>query len=90
MDKLKIERRLNTRIEKVALPEIVVSHDGTQETLNGFDAVVVAAGRIPENSLAEAAKSNFPNMKIFTIGDASNPGLAIDAISNAAEIAAAI
>jgi NADPH-dependent 2,4-dienoyl-CoA reductase/sulfur reductase-like enzyme len=90
MDELKIERRVNTKIQRIALPKIIVSSEGEEETLDGFEVVVVAAGRVAQDKLASEVKENFPNMTVFVVGDASMPGLALDAIYNAAETAAAI
>jgi 2,4-dienoyl-CoA reductase-like NADH-dependent reductase (Old Yellow Enzyme family)/thioredoxin reductase len=90
MDGLKIERRVNTKIQRIALPEIIVSSEDKEETLDGFEAVVAAAGRVAQNKLANEVKENFPNMTVFVVGDASAPGLALDAIYSAAEAAAAI
>lgn len=90
MNDWKIARKTGTKIERIALPCISVANEGEKEDLCGFDAIVVAAGRVSNDALAHSAKDVFPDMRIIVIGDGAAPGLAIDAISNAAETAAAL
>ncbi|HWQ79089.1 MAG TPA: NAD(P)/FAD-dependent oxidoreductase [Anaerovoracaceae bacterium] len=86
MSSLPISYKLERRVERIALPEVVISSPDGEETLTGFDALVVAAGRRSVNSLAEIAKA-IPGTQVIVIGDASGTGLALDAIQQAAQAA---
>ncbi len=63
---------------------------GYQQTLGGFDAVVIAAGRKPLNTLEAEVKARFPKMHVHVLGDAAKPGLALDVITEAAKLAASL
>jgi 2,4-dienoyl-CoA reductase-like NADH-dependent reductase (Old Yellow Enzyme family)/thioredoxin reductase len=75
----------DTKILKVALPSITIEHDGVQSTLNGFDNLIVAAGRQPEAGLLQSARDRFPHMRIIPVGDVTGPSLAIEAIHGATD-----
>ncbi len=65
---------------------MTISGPEGEETLTGFDALVVSAGRAPVNHLLEAAKA-LPGAQVVVIGDASGSGVALDAIQQAAQAA---
>lgn len=52
--------------------------------LEGVDGVVVAAGRNPQDRLSAWAKEHLPGTRVFVIGDAGRPGVALDAIHQGA------
>lgn len=88
MSKAGIKVNLLTRVSAIRLPELDVFSKGYLQTFTGFDAVVTAVGRKSVNELAAQIADNIPEIKVFLIGDADTPGLALDAISQAAEVAA--
>ncbi len=90
MSEKKVEVHLLTKVLALRLPEIDVSVQGFCQTLGGFDAVVIAAGRSPVNDLESAVRSRFPEMNVQVVGDAQKPGLALDAIHEAAKLAASL
>ena len=79
-----------TRVVSVALPELTVEDQNGLRTLTGFDAVVVAAGRKPENQLAAAARQELPELPVYLVGDANQPGMAMDAVTGGALLAASL
>ena len=74
-----------TRILQVALPEITVEKNGVRETLTGFSNLIAAAGRQPDNSLLQAVRQKFPDIRVIPVGDVTAPSLAIEAIHGAAD-----
>lgn len=86
MAKLPIDYKLQRRVERIALPEVTISGPERTETLTGFDALVVSAGRAPANPLFKAAQA-LHGAQVVVIGDASGSGLALDAIQQAAQAA---
>ena len=75
----------NAKILKVDLPSITIQQDDVQTTLTGFDSLIVAAGRQPEDGLLQAARDRFPNLRIIPVGDVTGPSLAIEAIHGATD-----
>lgn len=91
MEKYGVDVRLLTKVTRIELPAISISTQGFSQVLKGFDSVVVAAGRIPAGGLAEQVQqAGLENTRVFVIGDASKPGLAMDAIYQGARTAADI
>ncbi len=90
MSKAGVDVNLLTRVKEIRLPELDIFVQDYPETIGGFDAVVVAAGRKAENGLEAQVKESFPDMKVLTIGDAVKPGLALDAIYQGAQAAASL
>ena len=90
MSEIGIEVHLLTKVLAIHLPDIDVSVKGYRQTLGGFDAVVIAAGRNSVNVLEQAVKSRFPRMNVQVIGDAAKPGFALEAIHQAAKLAASL
>lgn len=80
-----------TRVEEIALPALTVAdHQGGSRKMDGFDSVIVAAGRRPESGLVEAVREALPGVRVYAVGDVNSPGLAIEAVHEAAFAAAEI
>jgi len=62
----------------------ILERNGKEETLSGFDTIVLAMGVAPVNELA--AKIRDKIKETYVIGDAKQPRKALDAIAEAAEI----
>jgi len=62
----------------------ILERNGKEETLSGFDTIVLAIGVAPVNELA--AKIRDKIKETYVIGDAKQPRKALDAIAEAAEI----
>jgi len=62
----------------------ILEQSGKEETLSGFDTIVLAMGVAPVNELA--AKIRDKIKETYVIGDAKQPRKALDAIAEAAEI----
>jgi pyruvate/2-oxoglutarate dehydrogenase complex dihydrolipoamide dehydrogenase (E3) component len=62
----------------------ILERNGKEETLSGFNTVVLAMGVAPVNELAEKVRGKTKEM--YVIGDAKQPRKALDAIAEAAEI----
>ncbi len=84
-----IHYHLKRMVSRIRLPEVVMEGEEGTEVLKGIDALVVASGRKPVNELSQLA-GRFPDMKIITIGDAYQVGMALDAIHQAAVAACGI
>lgn len=85
-----IQVHTNTKVIEVRLPKIIISNGTSEQTVDGFDSIVVAAGRVANCPPITKWAQDFPEMKILIIGDASGSGLAIDAIYQAAVAAAGL
>lgn len=80
---------MKVKVKEIALPDIKIEHeDGTMETVSGFDSMVIAAGRKECSDLAELVRSKYPEMELYVIGDAKKADTAIEAIADAAVMAA--
>lgn len=86
MSKLPISYKLERKVVRIALPEVIISGPEGEETLTGFDALVVSAGRASLNDLLDTVKS-LPGVQVVVIGDAGGSGLALNAIHQAAQAA---
>ena len=62
----------------------ILERNGKEETLSGFDTIVLAVGIAPVNELASKIQGKIK--EIYVIGDAKQPRKALDAIAEAAEI----
>lgn len=91
LKELEIPIHTGTRVEEIALPRLTVSDgQGEKRQMDGFDSVIVAAGRRPESGLLEEVREALPGTRVYTAGDANVPGLAIEAVHEAAFAAAEI
>lgn len=62
----------------------ILERNDEEETLSGFDTIVLATGIAPVNELASRIQGKIKEM--YVIGDAKQPRKALDAIAEAAEI----
>jgi 2,4-dienoyl-CoA reductase-like NADH-dependent reductase (Old Yellow Enzyme family)/thioredoxin reductase len=81
---LKVQILRSTKVERVDRDGIVVTKDGSQETLREFDTVVFAVGSRSENSLAESIQGLVA--EVYVIGDAVSPCNGLHAISEGYEV----
>lgn len=83
---------VNTQVLSVRPPEITVQSEGQTKRLTGFSAVITALGRTSRTSqqLRQELSDAFPELPILLLGDADTPGMAMDAITAAAQIAAGL
>ncbi len=86
----KVEIHVNTKVKSIALPDIQVETENQIQTLSGFDGVVVATGRKPNQQLAEAIEKHNPKVNVHVVGDAKTVGMALDAIWDGATLGANI
>jgi len=63
---------------------VILERNGKEETLSGFDTIVLATGIAPVNEFALKIRGRVK--EIYVIGDAKQPRKALDAIAEAAEI----
>ena len=82
--------RIITRTECLEVLEDGVRYcrDGKEDTLRGFDSVVLAIGTVPNDELSEKLKGN--SFSVHIIGDANKPQKAKDAIAEGWEIGRSI
>lgn len=83
-----IREHMDSKIVEIALPDISFEKDGKVETLGGFDAVVLAAGRRSNNEFAAAVRKSLPEVELYEIGDAETADTSLEAIAGAAMTAA--
>ncbi len=72
-------------LESVTPQGVSYSRNGLTETVGGIDTVVLAMGASPESKLARQLEGRAP--QVHVIGDANNPGNAMEAIAAGARIA---
>ncbi len=85
-----IRQHMDSKIVEIALPDISYETGGKVETLGGFDAVVLAAGRRSNNEFAAMVRQSFPEVELHEIGDAETADTSLEAIAGAAMAAAAL
>ena len=85
-----IKKHMNSKIVEIALPDITFDTAGKIETIGGFDAMVVAAGRKVNDELAKVIRNEFPKIELHVVGDAVKADTAIEAITDAALTAASL
>ena len=81
---------LGAKVLEVNLPWAKLAIEKRQEIYGNYDSVVFAIGRRSNNELDNALKNCSFQLKVFTIGDASSPRTALEAIHEAALTAAEI
>jgi len=79
-----IKVHTNTLVKEIALPDITIEKEDDTHTLTGFDGAVIALGRRANATLHRQIKQEFGD-RVFLLGDAKNPSLAINAIEDSAE-----
>lgn len=82
--------RLLTKAERVGANEVQVCSADYSYAIKDVDGVVLAAGRRPVDVLSEKVKELLPHTRVFVVGDAQKPGVALDAIHQAARVAAQV
>jgi NADPH-dependent 2,4-dienoyl-CoA reductase/sulfur reductase-like enzyme len=82
------EKRVNVivraKVKEILDDGVVFERDGQEETLRGFEYVVLAMGVKPVDTLSEEIKEKVP--EVYVIGDASHPRRALEATAGGAEI----
>lgn len=81
-----IDLRLDTTIEKIQVSSIVVQKGGELEHIDGVDMVVLALGRISNNSLGDQLKYDGIISPIYMVGDCVRPNMMTEAIMQGAAI----
>lgn len=78
------------RVTNVCLPRVTCRKDGKELDFDGFGTILYALGRqnLSSRRLEENVKKAVPDVPILSIGDARQPGMAMDAIADAALTAA--
>jgi len=80
-----VKQITGAQVKEITDDGVVVEKEGKKETVSGIDTVVLAMGIKSVNDLAEKLKGK--TAEVYVIGDASQPRMAVDAISEGAEIA---
>ena len=81
---------LGAKVLEVNLPWAKLAIEKRQEIYGNYDSVVFAIGRRSNNELDNALKNCSFQLKVVTVGDASSPRTALEAIHEAALTAAEI
>ena len=78
--------RIETETKALEILEqgVLVSQNGKELRLDGFDTIVLAAGMKSVNVLEEPLKAKIP--EVYVIGDALAPRKAVDAIEEGARV----
>jgi NADPH-dependent 2,4-dienoyl-CoA reductase/sulfur reductase-like enzyme len=84
LKKTQIKILTSRTIKEITGNGVVVEHEGERETIEGIDTIVLAMGVVSINSLADEIKDMVS--KVHVIGDAGNPGNALNAIAAGVEI----
>ncbi len=78
----------NTKVKGLSKGNVTVEKDGTEQTLSGFDSIILATGTKSYNPLEEPMKKS--GKKIYIIGDAKKASNITDAIYEAAKLGVSI
>lgn len=81
---------LGAKVVEVNLPWVKLEINGGQATYGDYDSVVIAIGRRSNNEIVDALRNCSYPLKVFAVGDASSPRTALEAIHEAALVAAEI
>ncbi len=68
----------SARVIEITGNGVIVERDGNRDSIGGVDTIVLALGVTSLNELADDVKAIVP--EVHVIGDANNPGKALDAI----------
>lgn len=86
-----VKKHMNVKLTEVHLPSIKVENEDKEtEEFTGFDALVIAAGRKECSGFAHMMAEQYPQTELHVIGDARKADTAIEAIADAAIMAAAL
>lgn len=77
-----------TKVKALSKDRVVVEKEGIEETLSGFDTIILAAGVKSHNPLEKTMKE--AGKKTHVIGDANKPGDITDAIYEGAKLGLSI
>ena len=77
------------RVEAVEGAFVRYEQDGERRASGPFDAFVTAMGRRSRRTLAQALREACPDISVVCIGDAQHPATAMEAVAQAAQMAAA-
>ena len=77
-----------TKVKALSKGSVTVEKDGVEQTLSGFDSIVLAVGTKSYNPLEKPMQET--NKKIHVIGDAKKSGNITDAIYEAAKLGVSI
>ena len=77
------------RVEAVSGGRVICTHAQERREAGPFDAVVAALGRRSRRTLVDALREVCPDVRVTVLGDALQPGTAMEATARAAQFAAA-
>lgn len=75
---------VRARVKEILDDGVVLERDGREETLRGFEYVILAMGAKSVDTLSKAIEGKVP--EVYVIGDAKQPRRALDATSEGADI----
>jgi len=78
----------NTKVKALSKGTVTVERDGVEQTLHGFDTIILAVGSKSYNPLEEPLKKT--GKKIHVIGDAAKTGNITDAVYQGAKLGISI
>ena len=76
-----------TQVKEIRFPYIVTEQDGVQRDSGPYDTVILALGRKRVDGLAKALAGACPGVQVVCLGDAQQPGTAMEAVAQAAQFA---
>lgn len=88
LDAYGVKMILSAEVKQFCDNELVIMCDGEEQRIGCFDSFVLAVGMQSDNDLYEKLENKVND--IYLIGDARNPGKAIDAVMEAFELAYSI
>jgi 2,4-dienoyl-CoA reductase-like NADH-dependent reductase (Old Yellow Enzyme family)/thioredoxin reductase len=91
MEKLKawgVEIRTSTKVMGMIEGGVMVERNGKQESLSGFDTIILAMGYVSNAELYEAVKKVVS--ETYVLGDARSPQKVMEALTEAADMGAKI
>jgi len=80
----RVEILVRAQVKEILDDGVVFDRDGREETLRGFEYVILAMGVRPVDPLSKAIEGKVP--EVYVIGDAKHPRRALDATAEGAEI----
>jgi thioredoxin reductase len=82
------EKRVNVivraQVKEILDDGVVFERDGQEETLRGFEYVILAMGVKPVDTLSKEMEGKVP--EVYVIGDATQPRRALEATAGGADI----
>jgi 2,4-dienoyl-CoA reductase-like NADH-dependent reductase (Old Yellow Enzyme family)/thioredoxin reductase len=80
----RVEVIVRARVKEILDDGVVFERDGREETLRGFEYVILAMGAKSADTLSKAIEGKVP--EVYVIGDAAQPRRALEATAGGAEI----